>query len=65
MTNKYLVSCVLVKEKERELGRVDSSVVVLWVGWPGRQNEDEPKDAENNTRNKLVVTVQSGKDRLA
>lgn len=60
-----MVSCMLVKEKERELGRVDSSVVVLWVGWQERQNEDELKDIENNTRNKLVVTVQPGKDRLA
>lgn len=56
---------MLVKEKERELGRVDSSVVVLWVGWQERWNEDELKDAENNKRNKLVVTVQPGKDRLA
>lgn len=60
-----MVSCMLVKEKERELGRVDSSVVVLWVGWQERRNEDELKDAENNKRNKLVVTVQPGKDRLA
>lgn len=60
-----MFSCMLVKEKERELGRVDSSVVVPWVGWQERRNEDELKDAENNKRNKLVVTVQPGKDRLA
>lgn len=54
MTDQYLVSCILVKEKEREVG---SSVVVLW-----QERHNELRDAENNTRTKLAVTVQSGKD---
>lgn len=61
-----MLAFLRVGEREGEgAGQGGRSAVLLWVGWQERRNEDDLKDAENNTSNKLVVTAQSGRECLA